>query len=525
MNNNIRLRRISIPIITLLILALFSFGAFAQGPPDHAGQQGPPAHATNSKYDTETSLTPEKALELSSDRWISEQEAVETAILADFEAGNYTLSNPLIVVNPYGTAPLSALVLFETEEKVSVELLVKGKEASENITNSFNQKETDHIIPVYGLYEGETTVVIKTSAGQSSEIVIETEELPQVVDQSGNKTTLTSEVKVVGDERMYPGITFASVNGWVPDGVVLGFDAKGDIRCVLENANWCQVYLGNGRILATSPKHERGMYFFAGIVELDLMGKVHKEYLRNGVHHGYRKLLNGNYIVIADMVGRNTVEDHIVELDGKTGEVVRSWDLREAWGMKEYKSSPSYNYNEKDWLHINSIWLCPGEDAILVSGRHQDVFFKLDLSKNEVVWAMTEDYEQYTDKFKEKLLKPVGDDFEYVWGQHNIKMMDDGRILVFDNGNGRSKDPNKVLPGDSDKNYSRVVVYDVDEENMTVEQVWQYGKERGTEFGAFTQGFMKRLCDSFKRGKKRPVVLKRKAWDDWSFLISPFQIR
>ncbi len=482
MSKIIKYKRISIPVIVLLIIALLAAAALAK--PDHADTQGPPEHAqNNSKYDAHTALTPEKAAELSSDAWIGEQEAAEAAILAQFAGGNYTLNNPLVVVNPYGAAPLSALVLFKTAQAVSVDLVVKGKTASVDIEHSFSKAETDHVIPVYGLYEGETTVVITTSAGGSSEIVIETAPLPP------NVSTLNTTVNVEGDERMYPGITFAAVNNWATNGVVVGFDAKGDVRSVLQNARWCLVPLSDGRILASSTKFERGGYYYAGIVEVDLMGKIHQEYLRNGVHHGYRKLLNGNYIVIADKVGRETVEDHIVELDGKTGEVVRAWDMRECWGMEEYVGSPFHNYNETDWLHINSIWLCPGEDAILVSGRHQDVFFKLDLTKSEVVWAMTEDYEQYTDKFREKLLQPVGDDFEYVWGQHNISMMSDGRIIVFDNGNGRSKDLDKTMELTDPNNYSRVVIYDVDEENMTVEQVWQYGKERTQElFSAHISG-------------------------------------
>ncbi len=476
MNKKFQLRQVSIPVIALLIVALFSMGALA-APPKHSG-----------KYDTVTSLTPEKAAELSSDAWIAEQKAVEEKILKKFKSGNYTMEKPLVVLNPYGAAPLSALVLFETPEEVSVDIVVKGKTENVDIKHNFNEKATEHIIPVYGLYpDYENTVVINASNGKSSEIKIKTEPL------SPENADLTAEITVPGDSRMYPGITFVTSplvmgeEARVKDAI--GFDANGDIRSVLSRTSWCFVAMDNGRILASSAEHERDLYFYAGIVEVDPMGKIHKEYLRNGVHHGYRKLLNGNYIVIADMVGRDTVEDHIVELCGKTGEVVRSWDLREAWDMKEYVSSPSYKYNTTDWLHINSIWLVPGEDAILVSARHQDAIFKLDLTNNEIVWVLTEDYEQYTDEFREKLLKPVGDDFEYTWGQHNIKMMENGRILVFDNGNGRSKDPDKMLDTKDPNNYSRVVIYEVDEANMTVKQIWQYGKERGMElFSPFICG-------------------------------------
>lgn len=52
--------------------------------------------------------------------------------------------------------------------------------------------------------------------------------------------------------------------------------------------------------------------------------------------------------------------------------------------------------------------------------------------------------------------------------------------MLFDNGHFRSKDPAKrILNKD---NFSRGVRYRIETEQMTIEQVWQYGKERGAEF-------------------------------------------
>ena len=45
--------------------------------------------------------------------------------------------------------------------------------------------------------------------------------------------------------------------------------------------------------------------------------------------------------------------------------------------------------------------------------------------------------------------------------------------MLFDNGNHRARPYEEKLP--ADKNYSRVVEYDIDEEAMTVRQVWSYG--------------------------------------------------
>jgi arylsulfate sulfotransferase len=64
-------------------------------------------------------------------------------------------------------------------------------------------------------------------------------------------------------------------------------------------------------------------------------------------------------------------------------------------------------------------------------------------------------------------------DFEWSWGQHAPHLIPNGNIMLFDNGDNR----NFVGYGP----YSRNVEYDIDEDNMTIRQVWQYGKERGNE--------------------------------------------
>ncbi|MEL7564719.1 MAG: aryl-sulfate sulfotransferase [Dehalobacterium sp.] len=445
-----------------------------------------------------TALTPEQVAELSSDAWIAEQQSVEEAIYAEYEKGNYTLKDPLIKVDPFGAAPLTALVIFDTEEPTKVDLLVKGKSSKVDIKHSFTQYSTHHEIPVYGLYEDFNNTVTLTAYNEDGKkeqnnISIKTAPLADNGELDGQNARIT----VKDESEMVDGLTFTTT-GWPMEYTqVVAYDANGDIRCVLPKTGtwtWGIRRLDNGNIYVTSFKHQRDMYYDPGFLEIDLMGKIHKEYLRNGVHHDVRKLANGNYLVVCEKAGRDTTEDYIVELDGKTGSKVREWDMKEILKMDNYVGNPAYNYNTHDWLHINSIWPVPGEDAILFSGRHQDGFFKINLAANngkgELVWAMTAPDEDFSEEMSAKLLKPIGEigkDFEYVWGQHAISMLPDGKIFVFDNGNGRSKDPDNLI--DNNNNYSRAVIYLVDEKNMTVEQLWQYGKERGSELYS---GF---ICD------------------------------
>ncbi len=75
---------------------------------------------------------------------------------------------------------------------------------------------------------------------------------------------------------------------------------------------------------------------------------------------------------------------------------------------------------------------------------------------------------------------PVGDEFDWQYEQHACVVLPDGDIMVFDNGHFRAKSKENYVP--ADKNFSRGVRFRINTEDMTIRQVWQFGKERGKDF-------------------------------------------
>ena len=66
---------------------------------------------------------------------VERQSEVETYLLAAYEnGGQATIQDPFIQLDPYGTAPLSALVMFETDEAVPVEVTIHGKDGAPDFT-------------------------------------------------------------------------------------------------------------------------------------------------------------------------------------------------------------------------------------------------------------------------------------------------------------------------------------------------------------------------------------------------------
>ena len=67
-----------------------------------------------------------------------------------FNVYGYDINNPNIIVNPYGNSPLTALVMFTSNDYSKVSITIKGK--YDNDINYSFAKDKYHFIPIYGLY-------------------------------------------------------------------------------------------------------------------------------------------------------------------------------------------------------------------------------------------------------------------------------------------------------------------------------------------------------------------------------------
>lgn len=394
----------------------------------------------------------------------------EEKYLAEFRSGNYTLENPLVVENPYLINPLSAVICFNTEEETTVEITVKGKAVEGDLTHTFAVAK-DHVLPIYGLYDNyENTVVIKLANGKTSEVKIEVEEL------NVNKALYcktTSE---------YFGKDFMLISTTTPlidSARTAGFDYAGDLRWTITNMqSWDIKKLENGRLLYTSYRTIQKPYYCVGLMEMDFCGKIYKEYrLPGGYHHDAIEMENGNILAASDNDFNESVEDFVVEFDRATGKVIKSWDLMNILPRDGGKAG---DWNHHDWFHNNSVWYDKPTNSITMSGRHKDAIINFNYETGKLNWVIG-DPEGWGEEWQQYFFKNVTKgDFDWQYEQHAASILPNGNVFVFDNGTYRSK--NEATRVDPDKNFSRGVIYKIDTDKMEIEQVWQYGKERGAEF-------------------------------------------
>ena len=386
----------------------------------------------------------------------------------DLNAKGYTIDNPKVVIDPYKASPLTAMVMFETKESTEVKVSIQGKDDKTGLSYTFpNSKE--HYLAIYGLYAGYDNIVTIEYGDVKKSIIIETDSLP-------DDFVLPTSVNGIREELDNDFYFFTpSAKGYSA-----AYDINGDVRWYLTNyALWDNTRLKNGRMLVSTERLMYSPYYMTGLYEIDMFGKIYKEYsLVGGYHHDYYELPNGNLLVASDDFGNDdgTVEDVIVEVDKTTGAIVKTFDLKKILNMEDGKSE---NWTSYDWFHNNSVWYDEKTNSITLSGRHQDAVINIDYNSGKLNWIIG-DKTEWSSEYQKYFFTPVGPDFEWQWSQHAAMITPEGYVFIFDNGNNKSKIKDSYV--DAENSYSRGVMYKIDTKKMTIEQVYEYGKERGSSF-------------------------------------------
>lgn len=402
----------------------------------------------------------------------SEQNSIDEALKAELQNG-YTAEEPLVVVNPYGTSPLTAVAIFTTEEELGGTVTVKGKDEANDITGTF-EAATEHIVPIYGLYSGDTTEVVLTlEDGTETKLEVTTDKTETEIGEI--KTTTY-------DEEAYDNTCLTLVCS--TNAGLYALDQAGDIRWYYSGMGLGVHQLENGHLMLPSSNLLKKNYYSEGLIEMDLCGRIYHKYLiPGGMHHDFQELPDGNFLVASDSPDFSSVEDYVVEIDRDTGDVVWELDMKDLLDTQDGASASmdTDGSDESDWFHNNAVWYDEENDLVLLSARHKDAIIAVNKSDKTLAWILG-DPEGWENVDKSLFFTPVGDDFEWQYAQHQVSMLDNGDIMMFDNGTAKVKGSSGKERVSGDDIYSRAVIYHIDTDAMTIEQVYSYGKERGAEW-------------------------------------------
>lgn len=346
--------------------------------------------------------------------------------------GEATASRPYVAVNPYGLAPLTALLLFVTEEECKVKFTVPGMDGAADITDETGYTKR-HRVSIYGLYPGRRNDVQLEIADRSGTVLnkrvmkIYPDRLPGkmgkiLLEKNFHKPSAYENIFITGGAGLYP----------------FAFDESCNVRYYLKakTSSYGVFPLKNGRLLWGEA--EIGVPTFANahtcqMHEMDYMGRVYRTILvEKGMHHFATELPNGNIVGITNTIDGCT-EDALIELDRETGKVVQIIDMRLFFGT-EYRDMV-------DWVHPNHLQYNEEEDSMLVCLRNVHSVLKFRWSTKEIIWVLSIPEFWKGLPLEEKVLKPEGNEIFWNYQAHAAyelprkegQAKEIRRIMVFDN--------------------------------------------------------------------------------------------
>lgn len=417
-----------------------------------------------------------------------------------------TLDNAYVKVNPYGTSPLTALMIFKTDQAARVTYTVVGKTDNTSITNTVKGYKTTHQVPIVGLYANysnqvQVTLTYKDGTTEQKTFTIKTGKLPKNLRQTKITVSKSNKSKMqIGNNEL----TYINKTSEEPFAV----DADGNIRWYSTlYSRHTFVQLSNGHLLIQNRTNgNKGSYNV--LSETDYLGRIYRRYRFSdklgkssleqyitAVHHDALELPNHNLLVTISG-GDKYAEDVIAEIDYKTGKTVKVIDFKKLLPSSMYRnySSTTTKGGKIDWLHMNSLYYDQKTGNLLVSARNQDITMSINYKSGKINWIYSgKKKSSWPKKYRSKLLTSAKGT-TITGGQHDLTLLSSKngklKVLLYDNNidvtNGNAKTSGK---------YSQAVQYTIDTKKKTIKQTWSYGKSLGKDNFTRVIGSAQRLSN------------------------------
>lgn len=401
--------------------------------------------------------------------------AIEYAMEKLNENGKYTFNSMLVIKNPYQYAPLCAMALFKTFTPYSVSVTVKGKTDDTDINYMISPSKS-HRVPIMGLYADYENIVIIALVNKRGNIVKKAQFKLSTEKLKGKSKDIAVTKEISKEKYLYDlTLVYGGDDGIYP----YAFDRNGDVRFCFSMVPKTYGFqpIEDGKFLFLSKKITRMTCSNAAslqLFEVDQMGRIRKLYnVEKGAHHDFAETKNKNFVTASNAFEGNTYEDTVVEIDRKTGEILKEIRIKDYIDNKYIQSG--------DWAHLNSVELNEEEKTVTVSLRNLHTVAKINYEKKEVVWILGNPSFWKGSSVEDKVLKPVGESMKWFFQQHAAYFIEhnlDGneatkQLIVYDN------HTSKRTPVDYFDNLesSFVNIYSINEEKKTVSLFKSYESE------------------------------------------------
>jgi arylsulfate sulfotransferase len=405
------------------------------------------------------------------------------------------IQDPSLTMDPNGLTPLAGVVQLTTDVPTRVTLSISN--GLENWTKEFAEYQTDHYLPILGLKPNYTYSIEATLTDETHETLLVTS-IPQAITGPLPDDFPTISTLISIPSRMEPGYTllanFSRLRS-LPGGVNPPDYLLPTYTIILDSAGDVVWYSPLGGVI--NKQTLSGNLFSKQkslAIEYDMLGNIMHEVTLDSalLHHDLVTTVNGTFlslskesIVVDNFPGSHTnpdaatqtasIQDNPVVEFSSDGSLINKWRLTDMLDPTRIGINSMVLFlGDYDWAHANAVLYDPHDDSIIVSLRHQDAVIKFSRATGNLKWILG-NHDNWPEEFQPFLLTPIGSPFEWQYHQHAPMITPSGTLLLFDNGNYKTSPFTGIRKIPDNQNYSRAVEYAIDEDNMQVRQVWEYG--------------------------------------------------
>ena len=360
------------------------------------------------------------------------QADINDQITALQNKNNYSIENPLLIANPYGTNTTGVYMYFTTNSacRASYTISADGYDDFSRTLNNDNNSgyTTKHEYLLVGFIPGITNNITVSLIDANNNIVDTLSWSYDVPELLGSKENIQLKVTTGNSsEDLVDGLYAMLGNRTAEDNeevdFILLYDNNGTIRSEIPITSYrsCRIIFDNDMMYySISSSKIAGMNKTGQLTQMFSTGDYK-------LHHDYIWGSENDILVLASQNSAYTEEDIIISIDRDTGNVTELIDLKNLFN--NYLDTLTIDENEAfDWMHINSIQLVD-EDTIIISSRETSSIIKI----NNIYDTPTIDYmigskEFWQESGYDNLVLEKAGDFSLNAGQHCVTYQKDDSL-------------------------------------------------------------------------------------------------
>ena len=348
--------------------------------------------------------------------------------------------------------PLSAYVELDTPVDTTGTVALDCGDGEWTVDVAIEDAATFHSVYLQGAWPGASCAISATvSDGDRDADATYDWDVTETLDGLPELTVTTPN-----PDAMQPGWTLVDITG-IPDDLPLRFavlDEQGRYRWVHRRAgSTANVSANDARILDEGILLGGSGWLGLKPAIITWDGRILWEGEVNQ-HHDIRPWPDANtFIYLGVDPDCEDEPSHTIEIvDRASNEITWTWRH-----CMHFEPQPPY----RDWSHLNTVEPVPGENAVIISSRHQNSLFKVNVETDEIEWLLGHPPRAYEPEDIPVIALP---DEDQIWRQHAPEIQPNGNILIFDNGDGR----------EDGRPFSCLVELAIDESTLEAEVVWEW---------------------------------------------------